>query len=189
MFFIGPQNQRFRLKRGVFLRPNPRKRDFFKRGYGYGTLWSGMVLVEWWWGLGLGMGDGSRDWGWSALLTAHFDTRWLVDANTTVASESTITIHGDLWKRHVASGVQQDRRWNADKPSAALDPHIPTWITTSPANHRPANIWKSFFSHWKEIVKRVAISGWTDEDQLQIWSSHSLILHVQIITYTLSISL
>ena len=34
---------------------------------------------------------------------------------------------------------KQDRRWNAEKPSAALDPWIPTWLTTSPANHKPAN--------------------------------------------------
>ena len=86
--------------------------------------------------------------------------------------------------------IKQDRRWNADKPLAALDPYILTWWTTSPANHRPANFWKSFFlKHWNEIVKSVAISGWTDEDQLQIWSSHSLIHHVQIITYKLSFSL
>ena len=39
----------------------------------------------------------------------------------------------------------QDRRWNADKPSAALDPYIPTWLTISPANHRPANFWFDFF--------------------------------------------
>ena len=79
--------------------------------------------------------------------------------------------------------VRQDRRWNADKPWATLDPYIPTWLTTSPANHRPANFWKSFFKHWKKIVKSGAISDWTDEDQFQIWSSHSLILQVQIITY------
>ena len=40
---------------------------------------------------------------------------------------------------------KQDRRWNGDKPLAALDPYIPTWLTTSPANQRPANFWKSFF--------------------------------------------
>ena len=45
----------------------------------------------------------------------------------------------------ILSCIQQDRRWNADKPSAALDPYIPTWLTTSSANHRPANFWKSFF--------------------------------------------
>ena len=39
----------------------------------------------------------------------------------------------------------QDQRWNADKPSAALDPYIPIWLTTSPAYQRPANFWKSFF--------------------------------------------
>ena len=44
---------------------------------------------------------------------------------------------------------KQDRRWNADKPSAALDPYIPTWLTTSPANYRPANFWFFFFKHWK----------------------------------------
>ena len=32
-----------------------------------------------------------------------------------------------------------------------------------------------FFKHWKEIVKNSAISGWTYEDQLQIWRPHSLI--------------
>ena len=44
-------------------------------------------------------------------------------------------------------------------------------ISTSPANHKPANFW--FFLHWQEIVKSGAISGWTDEDQLLIWSYHS----------------
>ena len=48
----------------------------------------------------------------------------------------------------------QDRRWNADKPSASLDPYIPTWLTTSPANHRPANFW-FFFKHWNEIIWKV----------------------------------
>ena len=70
---------------------------------------------------------------------------------------------------------EQDRRWNADKPSAALDPYIPTWLTTSPANHRPANF-SFFFSHSKEIVKSGATSGPTVGHQLQIWSSHSLTL-------------
>ena len=42
--------------------------------------------------------------------------------------------------------IKQDRRWNADKPSAALDPYIPIWLTTSPANHRPANFWFFFFT-------------------------------------------
>ena len=32
-------------------------------------------------------------------------------------------------------------------------------------------------------MKSGAISGWTDADQFQIWSSHSLILEIQIITY------
>ena len=59
---------------------------------------------------------------------------------------------------------QQDRRWNADKPSAALDPYMPTWLTTSPANHRPANFW-FFFKHWNEIVKSGATSGPADEHQ------------------------
>ena len=41
--------------------------------------------------------------------------------------------------------TKQDWRWNADKPSAALDPYIRIWLTTSPANQRPANFLKSFF--------------------------------------------
>ena len=60
---------------------------------------------------------------------------------------------------------EQDRRWNAHKPSAALDPYIPTWLTTSPGNHRPANFWFYFFKHWNEIVKSGATSGPTDEHQ------------------------
>ena len=72
---------------------------------------------------------------------------------------------------------KQDRRWNADKPSATLDPYIPTWLTTSPANHRPANfLFFIFFLHSKEFVKSGATSGPTDEHQLQIWNSHSLTL-------------
>ena len=60
--------------------------------------------------------------------------------------------------------IKQDRRWNADKPSTALDPYMPTWLTTSPANHRPANFW-FFFKHWNEIVKSGATSGPADEHQ------------------------
>ena len=45
----------------------------------------------------------------------------------------------------IYNNLRQDRRWNADKPSAALDPFIPTRLTTSSANHRPANFLKSFF--------------------------------------------
>ena len=56
----------------------------------------------------------------------------------------------------------QDRRWNADKPSAALDPYIPTWLTTSPANHRPANFWIFFFLNigrklWKVVQSQVEL--------------------------------
>ena len=50
--------------------------------------------------------------------------------------------------------MQQDRRWNADKPSATLDPYIPTWLTTSPANHRPANFWFFFFFTFKGICEK-----------------------------------
>ena len=49
----------------------------------------------------------------------------------------------------------QDRRWNADKPSAALDPYIPTWLTTSPANHRPANFWIFFLNIGRKLWKVV----------------------------------
>ena len=79
----------------------------------------------------------------------------------------------------ISSG--QDRRWNAEKPSAALDPYISTWLTTSPDNHKFWNF--CFLKIGREIVKSGAISVWTDEDQLQIWSSHSLIVQVQNITY------
>ena len=70
---------------------------------------------------------------------------------------------------------KQDRRWNADKPSAALDPYIPTWLTTSPANHRPANFWFFFFyiqrKLWKVVQPQVQLMSIN-----QIWSSHSLTL-------------
>ena len=84
--------------------------------------------------------------------------------------------------------TKQDRRWNADKPSAALDPNIPIWLTTSPAYQRPANFWKSFFFQaLKGNCEKYCIFrlNWWGP----IWSSHSLILHIQIITYTLSVSL
>ena len=57
--------------------------------------------------------------------------------------------------------LMQDRRWNADKPSAALDPYISTWLTTSPANYRPANFWKSFFEtlegNWKVVQSQAEL--------------------------------
>ena len=61
---------------------------------------------------------------------------------------------------HIAKYIIQDRRWNADKPSAALDPYMPTWLTTSPANHRPANFW--FFLNiemklWKVVQPQVQL--------------------------------
>ena len=49
------------------------------------------------------------------------------------------------WPHRSGCNFKKDRRWNADKPSAALDPYIPIWLTTSPAYQRPANFWKSFF--------------------------------------------
>ena len=56
---------------------------------------------------------------------------------------------------------RQDRRWKADKPSAALDPYIPTWLTTSPANHRPTNFWFFFFyiqrKLWKVVQPQVQL--------------------------------
>ena len=45
-------------------------------------------------------------------------------------------------------------------------------LTISPANHRPANFWK--YSLYVETVKSDAISGWSGEHQLQIWSFHYL---------------
>ena len=59
--------------------------------------------------------------------------------------------------------IEQDRRWNTEKPSAALDPYIPTWLTTSPANHRPANFWFFFFFFyiqrklWKVVQPQVQL--------------------------------
>ena len=43
----------------------------------------------------------------------------------------------------VTLNLKQERRWNAEQHSAFLDPKIPTWLTTWPANNRPANFWKS----------------------------------------------
>ena len=57
--------------------------------------------------------------------------------------------------------IQQDRRWNAEQPSATLDPQSPTWLTTSPTNHRLANFWKTFFK-LKKNLKSDVISVWTD---------------------------
>ena len=80
------------------------------------------------------------------------------------------------------SHSQQDRRWNADKPSAALDPYIPTWLTTLPANHWPANFWKSFFFFffgrklWKVVQSQVELM----KINFKIWSSLSLYIYIYI---------
>ena len=81
--------------------------------------------------------------------------------------------------------LKQDRRWNTDKPTAALDPYIPTWLTTSPANHRPANLWKYtfFFEALEgncEMRCNLSLNWWGSISNL---NSHSLILQVQTITY------
>ena len=76
-----------------------------------------------------------------------------------VISNNSWKFHDDTmsrWWEH----SEQDRRWNADKPSAALDPYMPTWLTTSPANHRPANFW--FFLNiemklWKVVQPQVQL--------------------------------
>ena len=77
---------------------------------------------------------------------------------------------------------RQDRRWNADKPSAALDPYIPTRLTTSPANHRPANFW--FFclniemKLWKVVQPQVQLMSINIKFEVPIlW-----LFQVQIIT-------
>ena len=131
-------------------------------------------------------------------LCASFRSHWWIQTGVTVRKRlswvvTSVTLTFDLWPWTFAWTLrwslvispenfkmirwwehsQQDRRWNADKPSAALDPYIPTWLTTSPANHRPDNFW-FFFLHSKEIVKSGATSGPIDQHQLQIWSSRSL---------------
>ena len=95
-----------------------------------------------------------------------------------------------MWKIGWTLYYIQDRRWNDNKPSAALDPYIPIWLTTSPAYQRPANFWKCFFFFFQALKGNCEkccifrLNWWGP-----IWSSHSLILHIQIITYTLSINL
>ena len=49
---------------------------------------------------------------------------------------------------------KQDRRWNADKPSATLDAYIPIRVILSPANHRPAQLLKmSLFFTQVELMR------------------------------------
>ena len=78
--------------------------------------------------------------------------------------------------------IEQDRRWNADKPSATLDPYIPTWLTTSPANHRPANFWFFFLNIemklWKVVQPQVQLMSINIKFEVPIlW-----LFQVQIIT-------
>ena len=104
-------------------------------------------------------------------LCASFRSHWWIQTGVTVRKRlswvvTSVTLTFDLWPwtfawtLHWALVIspenfkmirwwehsQQDRRWNADKPSAALDPYIPTWLTTSPANHRPDNFDFFFFT-------------------------------------------
>ena len=78
---------------------------------------------------------------WCASMIFH-DTN-IDDKRYKWKEDTTFRAHLDSFL--LLSGLKQDRRWNADKPSAALDPYMPTWLTTSPANHRPANFWFFFF--------------------------------------------
>ena len=87
---------------------------------------------------------------------------WHTDGHTHRQTQATTIPEGQYWPRVKSSDysiqiecqTKQDRRWNADKPSAAFDPYIPTWLTTSSANHRPANFWKSFFFFFFETLER-----------------------------------
>ena len=54
----------------------------------------------------------------------------------------------------------QDRRWNADKPSTALDPYIPTWPLRQPIIDLPT--FKIFFLNtgkklWKVVQSQVEL--------------------------------
>ena len=89
---------------------------------------------------------------------------------------SNLTIFRAVSPWNLTDDLEQDRRWNADKPSAALDPYIPTWLTTSPANHRPANFWFFFLNIemklWKVVQPQVQLMS----INIKMWSSHSLTL-------------
>ena len=97
----------------------------------------------------------------------------------------TCRIHG---KKNLANFYKQDRRWNADKPSAALDPCIPTWWTTSPANYRPANFWKPFFLNigsklWKVVQSQVELMKINFKFEVSLYLtliSLSIYIHIYI---------
>ena len=74
---------------------------------------------------------------------------------TMLPSCTRVCLHDEIAMQHFTKHSLQDRRWNADKPSAALDPYIPTWLTTSPANHRPANFWIFFLNIGRKLWKVV----------------------------------
>ena len=81
---------------------------------------------------------------------------------------------------HFKLDFQQDRRWNADKPSAALDSYILTWLTTSPANHRPANFWYFYIQRklWEVVQPQVQLMSINFKFEVPIlW-----LFQVQIIT-------
>ena len=127
---------------------------------------------------------------WTSLLSLVITPENFMMTRWWEHGEKGVTDRRTDWTSHILawSQLKQDRRWNADKPSAALDPYIPTWLTTSPANYSPANFWKTsfffFWNIWKEIVKSGAISGWTDEDhkfEVSLFiSSLSLSLYIYI---------
>ena len=90
----------------------------------------------------------------------------------------------DTWQNMFLNGnIKQDRRWNADKPSAALDPYILTWLTTSPANHRPANFCFFLFLNiemklWKVVQPQVQLMSINTKFEVpSLW-----LFQVQIIT-------
>ena len=117
-----------------------------------------------WWSINIGSGNGLVPYGvtrpqWvnssrlrytyicqyprpSLIPLNYLNQCWLI-FNWTLSSNKYNSIK--LYFKFKSFHSRQDRRWNADKPSATLDPYIPTWLTTSPANHKPANFWFLFF--------------------------------------------
>ena len=107
------------------------------------------------------------------LLSCLFDETisYFVTINTFWWRYAPLEHEFQIWGRW----CKQDRRWNADKPSAALDPYILTWLTTSPANHRPANF--LFFFTFKgncEMWCNLRSNWWASTSNLNFPFSDSL---------------
>ena len=93
-----------------------------------------------------------------------------------MATKSTHLNHFQLYPNLlplITAVILEELCWNVEKTLNDLRSIIPMSINHFASQSQTCELFYFFFLHWKRIMKSGVISGWTDEDELQIWGSHS----------------